>query len=359
MNYDRAVALLGLPSTSNITVLDVKKAFKQLSLKYHPDKNPGQDSTHFIDVRAGYDYLISKAGAQSHEETSCPESARHPQEPCPATPPQTSAAELRVWQLVVGALTVLLKEADEDEIYLAIQSLREDHGDALVGIQPEDPAFCVRDVCTLMAQVTQPPPELEFVLKRCPKCQAFMGVRAGLFHRIREDGHRCGTSVPRKTRKRRMAEGEEDGPYTPRLRTQQDTDMGTNAHILSDDSVDTLATRYEVPPSCVATVVKTWCYVGERDWDWAKQTIKDYQQETFAVSTILSEIRNCRMESLGNRSPASIKKAKDWTSMWRWDEERELVIAVVKTCVWENRPVERAVFHKFNGLEVETWQCSV
>lgn len=44
--------------TKKATTADIKKAYRKLSLKYHPDKNPSEEaSTKFAEVANAYDVL--------------------------------------------------------------------------------------------------------------------------------------------------------------------------------------------------------------------------------------------------------------------------------------------------------------
>eukprot|EP00953_Heterococcus_sp_UTEX-ZZ885_P017875 10000-Heterococcus_DN1.PRE.3 len=48
--------VLGVSRSS--TAAEIKKAYKQLGLKYHPDKNPSEDAaTRFAEIAAAYEVL--------------------------------------------------------------------------------------------------------------------------------------------------------------------------------------------------------------------------------------------------------------------------------------------------------------
>ena len=54
MNY---YELLGVPARG-LTHQELKKAFKDASLKYHPDKNPDEDTTElFLEAKQAHDIL--------------------------------------------------------------------------------------------------------------------------------------------------------------------------------------------------------------------------------------------------------------------------------------------------------------
>lgn len=47
--------ILGVPKTASTD--EIKKAYRQLSLKHHPDKNPNKDSTEFLKIQKAYEVL--------------------------------------------------------------------------------------------------------------------------------------------------------------------------------------------------------------------------------------------------------------------------------------------------------------
>jgi DnaJ-class molecular chaperone len=56
MNLNKAELILGLKGKYNIE--DVKKSFRCLALKYHPDKNKDEDaSKKFQDIYEAYEFL--------------------------------------------------------------------------------------------------------------------------------------------------------------------------------------------------------------------------------------------------------------------------------------------------------------
>jgi DnaJ-class molecular chaperone len=58
MNYDNYYNILNLSKNANIN--DIKKAYRQLSIKFHPDKNPNGDSEQFNKISEAYTKLIDK-----------------------------------------------------------------------------------------------------------------------------------------------------------------------------------------------------------------------------------------------------------------------------------------------------------
>ena len=53
----------------NATLLDIKKSYRKLSLKYHPDKNKG-DSTRFLKIKYAYDILSNDIMRKNYHQMS-------------------------------------------------------------------------------------------------------------------------------------------------------------------------------------------------------------------------------------------------------------------------------------------------
>jgi DnaJ-class molecular chaperone len=58
MNYDNYYNVLNLSKNANIN--DIKKAYRQLSIKFHPDKNNNSDSEQFNKINEAYSRLLDK-----------------------------------------------------------------------------------------------------------------------------------------------------------------------------------------------------------------------------------------------------------------------------------------------------------
>jgi len=58
MNYDNYYNILNLSNNANIN--DIKKAYRQLSIKFHPDKNNNSDSEQFNKINEAYSKLLEK-----------------------------------------------------------------------------------------------------------------------------------------------------------------------------------------------------------------------------------------------------------------------------------------------------------
>ena len=58
MNYDNYYNILNLSKNANIN--DIKKAYRQLSIKFHPDKNNTNDSEQFNKLNDAYSKLLDK-----------------------------------------------------------------------------------------------------------------------------------------------------------------------------------------------------------------------------------------------------------------------------------------------------------
>ena len=54
----------------NASLQDIKKAYRQLALKYHPDKNPGNQyaETHFREIHEAYDILSDTNKRKIYDE---------------------------------------------------------------------------------------------------------------------------------------------------------------------------------------------------------------------------------------------------------------------------------------------------
>ena len=58
MSYDNYYNILNL--SKNATINDIKKAYRQLSMKFHPDKNLNSDSEQFNKINEAYSKLLDK-----------------------------------------------------------------------------------------------------------------------------------------------------------------------------------------------------------------------------------------------------------------------------------------------------------
>jgi DnaJ-class molecular chaperone len=59
MNYIEACSVLGLDSDKEYTLEELKRIYRQNALIYHPDKNPGSDTTAvFHNIQNAYDFLL-------------------------------------------------------------------------------------------------------------------------------------------------------------------------------------------------------------------------------------------------------------------------------------------------------------
>ena len=68
MNRKKAIEILELKD-NNPTDIDIKKAYRKLSMKHHPDRNNGsvQSAELFKDVNNAYSYLTNKNNEQEDE----------------------------------------------------------------------------------------------------------------------------------------------------------------------------------------------------------------------------------------------------------------------------------------------------
>ena len=58
MSYDYYYNILNL--SKNATLNDIKKAYRQLSIKFHPDKNKNCDPEQFNKINEAYSKLLDK-----------------------------------------------------------------------------------------------------------------------------------------------------------------------------------------------------------------------------------------------------------------------------------------------------------
>lgn len=56
-----------LEINTNSTNTDIKKAFRRLAIKYHPDKNRNSDSSKFINIKNAYDILIDSSKRANYD----------------------------------------------------------------------------------------------------------------------------------------------------------------------------------------------------------------------------------------------------------------------------------------------------
>merc|ERR1711933_276401 len=61
--------------TSNVTL--IKKSYRRLSLKYHPEKNTDGDNASFIKINAAYRALTDSDGKRNWEDFGHPDGAAH------------------------------------------------------------------------------------------------------------------------------------------------------------------------------------------------------------------------------------------------------------------------------------------
>ena len=60
MNYPKACKILGLIDDSDISIETVRKQYKLMALKYHPDKNASPDaSDKYREIKESHDYLLN------------------------------------------------------------------------------------------------------------------------------------------------------------------------------------------------------------------------------------------------------------------------------------------------------------
>jgi len=68
MGYDEATTILGaddpysiLEIVAGATLTEIKKAYRRMAMKWHPDKNPGVDTNEMMQkIIAAYTYLTEK-----------------------------------------------------------------------------------------------------------------------------------------------------------------------------------------------------------------------------------------------------------------------------------------------------------
>jgi len=59
MNYDTSCKILDISQENEVTLTSLKKSYRILALKYHPDKNKSQDAAQkFQEVQNAYEYLL-------------------------------------------------------------------------------------------------------------------------------------------------------------------------------------------------------------------------------------------------------------------------------------------------------------
>lgn len=75
MGLERYYKILDLPSSA--TQEEVKKKYRKLALKYHPDKNPGNES-YFIELTEAYEILIGRKSPPTARITYSPEQPNKP-----------------------------------------------------------------------------------------------------------------------------------------------------------------------------------------------------------------------------------------------------------------------------------------
>lgn len=67
MNYKEACKVLEI--TDEIVTLEIiKRQYRQLALKHHPDKNKTNDTSHFINIKNAYEYLMKYNDYYTYEE---------------------------------------------------------------------------------------------------------------------------------------------------------------------------------------------------------------------------------------------------------------------------------------------------
>lgn len=67
MDFNTAVEILELDS-NNLTPEEIKKAYRRLSLKYHPDVSSNTDGSKFILINAAYEYLLKNLSFINNKE---------------------------------------------------------------------------------------------------------------------------------------------------------------------------------------------------------------------------------------------------------------------------------------------------
>jgi curved DNA-binding protein CbpA len=68
MNYNEAVKILQMSNIEHITEINIKKQYRILALKYHPDKNHDEDSLKiFQEINESYNYLLKYVNIDHYE----------------------------------------------------------------------------------------------------------------------------------------------------------------------------------------------------------------------------------------------------------------------------------------------------
>jgi hypothetical protein len=64
----------------NATQDEIKKAYRNLALRYHPDKNPSPDAqSKFLEIKKAYEYLSSSTSRQMYDSILAKENIKRPQ----------------------------------------------------------------------------------------------------------------------------------------------------------------------------------------------------------------------------------------------------------------------------------------
>ena len=69
MDFIEACAILGLDANKEYTIEDLKRIYRQNALIYHPDKNPGSDTTAvFHKIQNAYEFLLIEFGYSDSDD---------------------------------------------------------------------------------------------------------------------------------------------------------------------------------------------------------------------------------------------------------------------------------------------------
>jgi len=71
MNYENACNILNIGTNENINSEIIKKKYRILALKYHPDKNKSEDASNkFIEIQESYEYLLQYYNYTDNEKNN-------------------------------------------------------------------------------------------------------------------------------------------------------------------------------------------------------------------------------------------------------------------------------------------------
>ena len=129
MNYEMACEILGINLDVDLELSDLKRIYRQNALAYHPDKNPGSDTTAiFHKIQNAYDFLLIYLGHKDSDDEEFNLDAHKNEENCRSFQDSISSKINSYASILTSFLAPIVKsdtfkEIQSKLIYLIIEKI--------------------------------------------------------------------------------------------------------------------------------------------------------------------------------------------------------------------------------------------